>query len=345
MSLAFTNFWFGDPGKNEFFNLEAVFFSTEPSVVEARDGDDYVVGTIFGDLIRGGTGSDLVVANAGDDLVFGDDLSDPSSIGAKDMLFARSGADTVFAGEGDDFASGDDGNDFVDGGKGNDTLWGGTEADVIFGGDGNDELWGGTSPASPASFTFNTTISFDGTTSPSSAIAPFDLVAATVFTTFAILAANDPSNDQLFGGSGDDVLHGQLGNDALYGGRGFDGFYFDTALNPSTNVDTIVGFSHRDDTILLSKAIFTELGLGVLKNKNFHIGNKAADGNDLIIYNERNGRIFYDHDGQGGDAKVLFAVLDRPVDDLTRQDFFIVASAAGRFFRSGGGKVVRPHPA
>ena len=42
----------------------------------------------------------------------------------------------------------------------------------------------------------------------------------------------------------------------------------------------------------------------------FFIGSKAHDGDEHIIYNAKNGRLFFDDDGKGRDAKVPFAVLD-----------------------------------
>ena len=55
----------------------------------------------------------------------------------------------------------------------------------------------------------------------------------------------------------------------------------------------------------------------------FFIGKKAHDGNDTIIYNAKNGKLFYD-DGQGGHAKVQFALLDKHLD-LHNSDFIVVA--------------------
>jgi serralysin len=77
-------------------------------------------------------------------------------------------------------------------------------------------------------------------------------------------------------------------------------------------VDTIAGFSHRDDTIDLDNAIFARLKqTGVLKSKFFHVGKHAADHNDFIDYNKKTGALFYDADGSRHKfAPVEFAQLD-----------------------------------
>ena len=75
-------------------------------------------------------------------------------------------------------------------------------------------------------------------------------------------------NDQLAGGLGSDKLSGGLGNDKLSGGLGKDVsaggggrdiFVFDTRLNKKTNLDKIVDFNHRDDTIHLAKSVFSKI--------------------------------------------------------------------------------------
>ena len=64
--------------------------------------------------------------------------------------------------------------------------------------------------------------------------------------------------DQFDGAFGDDKLSGGLGNDILTGDKGRDIFVFDTGLNKKTNVDKIVDFNHRDDTIHLAKSSVLE---------------------------------------------------------------------------------------
>ena len=98
-------------------------------------------------------------------------------------------------------------------------------------------------------------------------------------------------SDRLLGQNGNDTLNGGLGNDYLTGGANNDFFVFNTALNASTNRDTITDFNHVADTFKLENAIFTKLGAGVhaLNAAFFRAGTKALDANDYIVYNKATG--------------------------------------------------------
>jgi Ca2+-binding RTX toxin-like protein len=120
--------------------------------------------------------------------------------------------------------------------------------------------------------------------------------------------------DTLDGGAGNDVIRGGKGRDILTGGADKDFFVFDTALSATTNVDLITDFSHVDDTIRLSKAIFKALGAA------------AHDADDHIIYNPANGRLYYDDDGNGAHAQVLFATLGTTTHptNVAYNDFVVI---------------------
>jgi len=123
-------------------------------------------------------------------------------------------------------------------------------------------------------------------------------------------------------------LLGGTGNDALSGGTGADTFVFDTALNASANVDAISDFVAVDDTIELLQSVFSGLAAtGTLGPNGFQAGSSALDASDRIIYDQSTGRIYYDADGLGGVAQVLFATVT-PGTALTNADFKIVASSA-----------------
>lgn len=137
-------------------------------------------------------------------------------------------------------------------------------------------------------------------------------------------------NDTVRGGFGSDVVNGGLGKDTLFGDDGRDAFVFDTALS-SSNVDHFGDFRPVDDSIRLDDSVFQWTGqtLGALKQSEFKvIGNgQAVDADDHILYNQTTGGVFYDADGAGGQAAVLFAVADNFSGDvpiLTFQDFFII---------------------
>ena len=134
--------------------------------------------------------------------------------------------------------------------------------------------------------------------------------------------------DTLMGNAGADILRGGLGNDTLTGGTGKDGFRFDTTLHNTANVDTIKDFSVVDDTVQLENAIFKKLTATGQLNSTFFKANLtgvATDANDYIVYEKDTGKLFYDADGNGAGAKVLFAVLGTSTHPaITAADFVVV---------------------
>ncbi|MEP0323226.1 calcium-binding protein [Bauldia litoralis] len=132
-------------------------------------------------------------------------------------------------------------------------------------------------------------------------------------------------NDYIEGGSGNDMLYGSYGNDELSGGRGKDIFVFDTKLSSKNNLDTITDYDTSKDLIDLDKAIFTKIGkVGhTLKSNKFVVGNKAKDSKDRIIYNDDNGVLKYDPDGNGSKNAKKFAILDSDLD-MSHNDFFVI---------------------
>jgi Ca2+-binding RTX toxin-like protein len=136
--------------------------------------------------------------------------------------------------------------------------------------------------------------------------------------------------DTLLGQDGQDVLVGGAGRDVLTGGAGPDYFVFNSSLVAS-EADPITDFSPADDTIYLEDAIFKALRPGVLPESAFYVaGSGAYDAADRIIFQPSYelssganvGRLFYDADGSGGGASVLFALV-APGLDLTPSDFLI----------------------
>jgi Ca2+-binding RTX toxin-like protein len=132
-------------------------------------------------------------------------------------------------------------------------------------------------------------------------------------------------NDILSGGNGTDLLFGGLGNDTLTGGLGNDAFIFNTALNATSNRDTITDFSHADDTIQLSKSVMSALGVkGTLSTDDFKFSTQALDASDRIIYNQTSGALFYDADGSGSSAAVQIASIGNLPTDINYTDFIII---------------------
>ena len=141
-----------------------------------------------------------------------------------------------------------------------------------------------------------------------------------------INGTGNASANVLTGNSGSNTLNGKGGLDTLIGGSGADTFRFDSALNATTNLDTITDFSVTDDTLQLENALFTALtATGTLSADMFRSGagiTTAADANDFLIYNSSTGALYYDPDGSGSTASIQFATLTgNPA--LTNADFVV----------------------
>ena len=131
--------------------------------------------------------------------------------------------------------------------------------------------------------------------------------------------------DLIKGGSGNDKLFGGEQDDHLFGGSGHDAFIFDVALGNGilqAGVDHIADFNPGEDVIKLDKSVFTGIG-NVLGAGEFHVGSKAQDANDHIIYKASTGALFFDPDGVGGVGKTKFAILDNK-PDLSHDDFIMI---------------------
>jgi Ca2+-binding RTX toxin-like protein len=129
--------------------------------------------------------------------------------------------------------------------------------------------------------------------------------------------------DTLAGGAGNDTLVGGAGNDILTGGAGNDLFRFDAPLSGTTNVDRLADFSAVADTIQLENAVFKALtATGTLAAGAFVLGTQAADASDRIVYNGATGSLYYDSDGSGAAAQILFATVV-PGVAVTIADFVI----------------------
>ena len=111
----------------------------------------------------------------------------------------------------------------------------------------------------------------------------------------------------------------------VFGEEDADTFVFKGKLAPQKHVAKIADFSAEEDTILLSRKLFKDIGdKGALKGKFFHVGNNAADEDDRIIYDKKSGKLWSDRDGMGGDDAKLVAKLDDGLS-LKAGDFLVTA--------------------
>ncbi len=311
--------------------------------VSGGDGNDLLVGGAKGEWLYGGDGIDTLHGGGGNDVLNGgagiDDLDggegrdravydDAAGLtvdlefqelntgsAAGDILDAVEGV-VVTGGASQLF--GDAGRNLLIGGSGADLLDGRGDIDRMAGGAGDDiyvvdhrrdrivEYAGGGSDLIRASSNYVLS----------------DQVEALMLTgTAAVDATGNALANALTGNGAANVLRGLTGSDTLTGGGGMDIFRFDTALG--SDVDTITDFA--GDRLQLSRSIFTEVNNGaVLAETRFVTGTAAGDAGDRIIHNAVTGELFYDPDGTGAAAQVLFARVT-PGTELTYADVLLVS--------------------
>jgi Ca2+-binding RTX toxin-like protein len=247
-------------------------------------------------------------------------------LGGNDVIFANAGNDTVYGGAGNDTLNGGAGRDFLIGGGGSDTYVVNSGGDVVVEavGAGMDLIQSSVSIALLAANVEKLTLT---------GAAVISATGNKLANTITGNAAANPlsgsgGNDALRGLGGNDVLRGGAGRDTLTGGAGLDKYDFNSALNATTNVDTITAYSLADDLIRLDDDIFTTLTLGNLPGTAFYgaPGATAAhDSSDRIIYNSTNGNLYYDADGTGeASTAILFATLGGAAN-IVATDFLIIA--------------------
>jgi Ca2+-binding RTX toxin-like protein len=288
-------------------------------------------------MLNGGTGVDTATGGLGDDTFFVDQAADlciegvgegtdtvrstvTYTVGANIENLTLLGAANI-NGTGNNLAN------IVTGNTGDNVLNGGTGADSLRGDLGNDTYViddaGDTiiEPAAGGTDLVNSSVSFTlGANVENLTLTGAGAINGTGNTLANIITGNAGAN-LLNGGTGNDDLFGKGGNDDLTGGGGADKFRFDTALNAASNVDDILDFSVVDDTIFLDRDVFTAILVdGTLAAGAFRAGVAAVDADDRIIYNAATGQIFYDSDGVGGAAQILFATVVAGTA-LTNADF------------------------
>jgi Ca2+-binding RTX toxin-like protein len=219
--------------------------------------------------------------------------------------------------------------DTLIGNAGNNALYGLNGNDKLSGGAGNDLLDGGagTDMASYASVSTGVVVNLNLTGAQNTVGAGLDTLLNIENLSGSIyndVLLGNTANNTLLGGAGNDLLAGGLGNDTLIGGAGKDTFAFNSTLGAG-NIDTLTDFNVADDTIRLSKGIFTTLTTpGVLAAEAFKIlGNGGVeDGSDHLLYNTTTGSLSYDADGSGAGAAVQIALLGTGLA-MTNADFMV----------------------
>jgi Ca2+-binding RTX toxin-like protein len=326
-------------------------------VFEALGGADTLDGGAGDDILDGGTGADGMTGGTGDDSYYIDDALDVVTEGVAagtdevlttmasftlapelenltglvdtgQELNGNAAVNVIRAGSGTDTLAGGDSDDTLDGGGGADVMTGGYGSDTFYVDHVDDSLIeagsGGDDDLAIASVSFRLAYGVNH----------LQLVG-TAGTGLGNSLSNDISgnasanvlkglngNDTIVGGAGADRIYGGPGSDLLQGDAGADRFYFDASFTSSANVDRIGDFSIQDDSIFLSRSFFKTMAAGPLTAAAFHTGASAHDRSDRIVYDPATGNLFYDPDGTGATAQVLFATLE-PALRITNADFVV----------------------
>lgn len=318
------------------------------TLIGTSAGRQALTGNALANRIEGGTSSDTLDGAGGADTLLGGQgndlyLVDAAGDRVTELSGAANGSDTVRTAlnsytltanvetlegsgtQGQTLKGNDLGNKIV-AGTGADVLDGRLGADTMEGGRGDDlylvdatgdkvkELAGGGSDTVKTGLTSYTLGS--------------DLENLTGTNGAGATLTGNTARNLVSGAGGDDVLNGREGNDTLTGGGGADTFVFKTALGAG-NVDLITDFNAAKDGFGLENGgvgMFSGLHAGALDAAAFKVigpGGSAVDADDRILYNQSTGQLYFDADGSGAGARVLFAVLTNGAV-LTAADFDIL---------------------
>lgn len=253
----------GDDDSGEYTGSVGVDFRNPSDVLGF---DWHIVGTAAQDTITAGAGVDLIEGG-----------------GARDEIHALDGNDEVYGEDGDDNIDGGDGDDQLHGGPGNDSLIGGPGTDSLEGGDGNDSLQ--FSPGASLGGINYESDYYDGGPGYDQivfgyfdrgendrVILDLDLNTYDVIVTASgaivsvqgflydiedvwgtsgddILRGGDISDNNMYGGEGNDEIYGFGGNDNLIGGQGNDVVYGgpgDDVVGGEPGADLVVGGDGND---------------------------------------------------------------------------------------------------
>lgn len=300
----------------------------------------YLIGNNGGNILDGRGGADFMQGFAGDDTFYVDHGNDAP------VEVAGQGFDAVYANISFGLANGTEiewlsatsiagtqainllGNEigqYLIGNNGSNALDGAGGADIMIGYAGDDTYYvdqAGDSVLEATGGGFDALFTTSSFTLATGSEVEW-LTAASVAATTAINLGGNEFVNYVLGNNGANMIDGGAGSDILYGYGGADMFQFTTALGAG-NVDTVTDFVAGTDKIALDDAIFTHIGaLGALNANAFVTGAAAADADDRIVYNSATGQLFYDADGNGAGAAVLFATLQgNPA--LAASDFQVI---------------------
>jgi len=328
------------------------------STLQGGTGNDWYYISLTGESIIefAGEGNDRILTSASFTLSAGQEIETLSTIDAlqttainltgnalAQVIYGNAGANTLTGGGGADYLLGFGGDDILfgnsdaastlQGGTGNDWYYVTRTGDSIieFAGEGNDRILTSVSYTLSAGQEIETLAAANPTGTSAIDLAGNGFAQFILGTNGANILNGDggadtlsglAGSDVLLGGDGDDQLNGGAGSDGLNGGAGADLFVFADVLGAG-NVDAVQDFASGVDRLLVDHNVFTGLGTGVLAPGAFVTGTAAQDADDRIIYDSTTGNLYFDADGNGAGAAILFATLSgHPT--LTASDIAVI---------------------
>jgi hypothetical protein len=333
-------------------------------ILDGGEGDDQVHSDNGADQMIGGNGFDSLVyekagsgavinlatgtgggSAAGDtfsgfERVFGSKFADTiTGTGAAEAFFGEAGGDDLVGGGGNDTLFGGAGEDDLSGGEGNDRLspeGDVAEADHLFGGNGKD--WADYDNAG-AAVTVNLVNGTGGQQALGDTYDSIENVQGSDFGDTLVAGVNG----RAYGGWGDDIIFDAGGSEVLRGERGADQLtdsllgsedglrdYF--VLEANLGMDTIGGFTQSagaaGDRFWLQESQFDivhnsigSLGAGQILNA---ANSDATTAAHRLIFNTNSKILYYDADGNGGNAaSVAIAKIDG-LASISASDFTVV---------------------
>ena len=324
-------------------------------IIDGGAGNDTLNGDIGDDTLNGGDNDDRLDGGLGNDSLNGDNGSDTLRGGeGKDLLSGGNGEDSLVGARGNDVLKGGNGNDYLNGNRGGDTLSGGQGNDLIIGEDGADRLVGGPEDDTlkggsgddtiiggdgfdliieegDLNYTITNTELIGKGIDRISEVEKIDLalggkanvVDGSAVTEYSLIIRAGGGLDTIVGGAKNDNIFGGIGNDSLSGGAGNDKFVY---LARNHRGDTITDFTSGEDRIFLSASAFdVELATGqAISPEQLTIGTEALHESDRFIYNNGNGTLWLDADGNGEENPLLIARLENTPEAIASDDIWII---------------------
>ncbi len=302
--------------------------------------DETLVGGGGVDTLAGGSGNDTYTVDSADDVIIETGLqADGVTASTDTVVFVGTtggydladgvAIDSLTAtGNGNVFLVGNSGAQTITGNSGNNILNGagvaGGGGDTLIGGAGDDiyRVFSSADVVTEAANEGNDTVFASVNYTLGANVE--SLVAADATAVDNLVLQGNAANNTIAGNFGRNVLSGGDGIDNLFGLSGADTFHF--ANTGVGNADNVLDFSSAEgDRISLDQGVFA-FGGPTLTAAQFVIGVSATAASAQILYDQATGRLFYDADGTGAGAAVIFATLV-PGTALTNNDIVITAAA------------------